>query len=116
MRLAVALDLRGLVKRLPANAVLGILTIDASAIERLDDREHAAVAEIAVVRQSEDLGAGLLLDQGHPLPQIAGVGTAERRQRRERLDQAGLRSVVTPDDVAMEIVSAGVGRPLKTDE
>src|SRR6185436_14230517 len=94
MRLAVTLDLRGLVERLPTNTALGIFTVDPSAGERLDDREHAAVAQIAVVREGEDFGAGLFFDHGHPLPQIAGIGTAERRQRRERLDEAGLRPVV----------------------
>ena len=61
MRLAVALDLRGLVERLPAHAVLGIFAVDPLAGERLDDREHAAVAQIAVVREGEDFGAGLFL-------------------------------------------------------
>ena len=52
----------------------------------------------------------------HPLPQVARIGAAERRQRREGLDQAGLRAVVAPDDVAMKIVAAGVRGPLIADE
>ena len=108
MRLAVTLDLRGLVKRLPTNTVLGIFAVDPFAVERLDDREHAAVAQIAVVRKREDFGAGLFFGHRHPLPEVARIGAAERRQGRERLDEAGLRPVVAPDDVAMKIVSAGV--------
>ena len=90
MRLAIALDLRGLVERLPAHAVLGIFAVDPLAGERLDDREHAPVAQIAVVREREDFGAGLFFGRGHPFPQVARIGTAERRQRRVRLDQAAL--------------------------
>ena len=116
MRLAVALDLRGLVKRLPTHAVLGIFAVDPPAGERLDDREHAAVAQIAVVREGEDFGAGLFFGHRHPLPQVARIGTAERRQSRVGLDEAGLGPVVAPDDIAMKIVSAGVRCPLIADE
>jgi hypothetical protein len=60
------------------------------------------------VREGEDFGAGLFFDHGHPLPEVARIGTAERRQRRERLDEARLRAIVAPDDVAMKIVSGRV--------
>ena len=53
---------------------------------------------------------------GHPLPQVARIVAAERRQRGERLDQARLRAVVAEDDVAMKIVAAGVRGPLVADE
>ncbi len=108
MRFAVSLDLRRFVKRLPTDAVLGILAVDPPAVEELDDREHAAVAQIAVVRERQDFGAGLFFGRGHPLPQIAGIGTTERRQSREWLDEARLCAVVAPDDVAVKVVSAGV--------
>ena len=116
MRLAVALDLRGFVERLPAHAVLGIFTVDPPAGEQLDDREHAAVAQIAVVREREDFGAGLFFGHRHPLPQVARIGAAERRQRRVRLDQAGFGAAVAPDDIAMKVVAAGIRGPLVADE
>ena len=116
MRFAVALDLRHLVERLPAHPVLGIFAVDPRAGEQLDDREHDAVAQIAVVREREDFGAGLFLGRRHPLPQVARIRAAERRQRRVRLDQRGLGAAVAPDDIAMQIVSAGVRGPLIADE
>ena len=116
MGLAIAFDLRGFVKRLPAHTVLGIFAVDPLAVERFDDRKHPAVAQIAVVRQRENFGAGFFLDHRHPLPEIARIGTAERRQRGERLDEARLGAVVAPDDVAMKIVAASVRGPLIADE
>ena len=116
MGLAVTLHLRGFVQRLPAHAVLGIFAVDPLAGERLDDRKHAAVAEIAVVRKREDFGTGLFFDHRHPFPQVARIGAAERRQGRERLDEARLRAIVAPDDVAMQIVSGRVRGPLIADE
>ena len=53
MRLAVALDLRDLVERLPLRARLGILAVDRLAGERFHLREHDAVAQIAVVGDGE---------------------------------------------------------------
>ena len=47
--------------------------------ERLDDGEHQAVAQVAVVRDGEDAAAGLLLVGVHPFPEVDGVVAAERR-------------------------------------
>ena len=116
MRLAVALDLRGFVEALPLRAGLGILAVDLLAGERLDDREHAAVAQVAVVRDGEHVAAGLLLVRGHPLPQVAGIVAAQRLLRGVRLDPAGLVAVVAEDDVAVQVVAAGVRGPLVADE
>ena len=116
MGLAVALDLRGFVEPLPARAVLGVLPVDRLAGEGLDDREHAAVAEVAVVRDGEHVAAGLLLVGRHPFPEVAGIVAAERRQRGVGLDLAGLVAVVAEDDVAVEVVAAGVRGPLVADE
>ena len=54
MRLAVAFDLRDFVQRLPAHAIFCVVAVDLLAGERLDDREHAAVAQIAVMRDCEN--------------------------------------------------------------
>ena len=48
--------------------------------ERLDDREHRAVAQVAVVRDGEHAAAGLLLVGVHPFPQVDGIGAAQRRR------------------------------------
>ena len=53
MRLAVAFDLRDFIQRLPAHAILGVFAVDLLPCERLDDREHDAVAQIAVMSESE---------------------------------------------------------------
>ena len=82
---------RGLVEPLPLARVLRILPVHRLAGERFDDREHAAVAEVAVVGDGEHAAAGLLLVGGHPLPQVAWVVAAHRRLRRKRLDLARLR-------------------------
>src|SRR6266403_423876 len=105
MRLAVTLDLRGFEEVLPLGALLGILAVNLFAGERLDDREHAAIAQIAVVRDREHVAAGLLLIGGHPLPEIARVVAAARLLGGVRLNPAGLLPVVAKDDVALQIVS-----------
>src|SRR6185312_5791655 len=51
-----------------------------------------------------------------PFPEIARVRTAQRRQRGVGLDEAGLGSVVPPNDVAVQVVAAGVRGPLVADE
>ena len=116
MGLAITFDLGGFVERLPTGAVLCIFAVDSFAGEKLDNRKHAAVAQIAVMRQSEDLGAGFFLAHGHPLPEVAGIGTSERWLGGEGLDQARLCAIVAPDDVAMKIVSPGIRGPFITDK
>ena len=78
--------------------------------------KHAPVAEIAVVRQGEHFAAGLLLHSGHPFPEIARIIAAERRINGEWFDQARAVAVFAKDDVAMEVVAAGVRGPLEADE
>src|SRR6202171_2055890 len=116
MGLAVALDLRGFVERLPAGAVLCIFAVNSFAVERLDDWKHPAVAQIAVVRKRKNFGAGFFLAHRHPLPEVARIWTAQRRQRGERFDEARLGSVVAPNDIAMKIVAASVRGPLIANE
>ena len=63
----------------------------------------------------QHLAAGLLLGIGHPLPQVAGIVAAQRLHG-VGLDQAGLGAVLAEDDVAVQVVAAGVGGPLEADE
>ena len=116
MRLAVAFDLRDFVERLPAHAILGVFAVDLLAGERLDDREHDAVAQIAVMGESEHVAAGFLFEGRHPFPQVARIVTAERFLRGVRFDLAGPEPVLPEDDIAMKVVSAGVRSPLIADE
>ena len=116
MRLPIALDLRRLVQALPLRARFGIFAIDRLAGEGLDDREHPAVREIAVMGDREHAPAGLVLVGRQPFPQIARIVAAERRHDRIRHDAAGLVATVAEDHVAVEIVAAGVRRPLVADE
>ena len=115
MRLAVTLGLRGLVEALPLHPLLGVRAVELLA-ELLDDREHEAVAQVAVVRDREHAAARLLLVGVHPLPQVDRIVAAVRGVHGERLDLPGLVAVVTEDDVAVEVVPAGVRRPLVADE
>ncbi len=63
MGFAVPFDLRHFVERLPASAAVGVSTVDLVTCERLDDREHAAVAEVAIVRQGQHFAAGFFFRQ-----------------------------------------------------
>ena len=116
MRLAVPLDLRGLVDALPARPGLGVLPVDRPAGERLDDGKHPAVAEVPVVGDREDLAAGLLLVGRHPLPEVPRVVAPVRLVDGERLDPARLGAVVPEDHVPVQVVAAGVRGPLVADE
>src|SRR5882757_3111680 len=116
MGLAVTFDLRGFVERLPTGAVLCIFAVDSFAIERLDDWKHPAVAQIAIVCKRKNFGTGFFLAHRHPLPEVARIWTAQRRQRGERFDETRLCSVVAPNDIAMKIVAASVRGPLIADE
>src|SRR6185369_3219860 len=112
MGLAIALDLRGLIERLPARPVLRIFAVDPFAIERLDDWKHPAVTQIAVVCQRKNLRAGFFLDHRHPFPEIARIWTADRRQRGERFDETSLGAVIAPNDIAVKVVAASIRGPL----
>src|ERR1700733_4714035 len=116
MGLAVPFDLGGLVERFPAGAIFRIFAVDPLAGERLHNRKHAAIAEIAVMRECQNLGAGLLLAHRHPFPEVTWIGASKRRLGGEWLDQTGLGAIVAPDHVTMEIVSAGIPGPCVADE
>jgi hypothetical protein len=116
MGLAISLDLGGLVKTFPLDTGFGVLAIDPFAGAGLDDRKHPAVREIAVVRDGEHASAGLVLVGRHPLPKVAGVVAAEWRQDRIRHDAARLVAVIPEDHVPVEVVAAGVRRPLVADK
>ena len=116
MRFAVALGLGDFVEALPFRAGERVVLVELAAGDRLDDREHAAVGEIAVVRDGQQAAAGLLLVGGHPFPEIARIVAAERREGGVGLDLAGLRAVVAEDHVAVQVVAAGIRGPLVADE
>ena len=90
MRFAVALGLRRLVEPFPPGALLDIFLVHRLAGEGLDQREHAAVGQVAVVGDRQHVAAGLVLIGLHPLPQVARIVAAERLQRRVGHDLVGL--------------------------
>ena len=81
-----------------------------------DDGEHQAVAQIAVVGDGEHAAAGLLLVGAHPFPQLARDCRCRGRRHGKRLDLARLVAVVAEDDIAVQVVAAGVRGPLVADE
>ncbi len=115
MRLAVALDLRDLVQRLPAHAGLGVAPVDRAAVEALDG-EHQPVRQIAVVRDREHAAAGLLLVGVHELPQVLRILRVEGR---EGQDLAGLARVLLEDDDPVQVarvLHVVDRRPLEADQ
>src|SRR6185503_458099 len=69
-----------------------------------------------VVRDGQYAAAGLLFVGVHPFPQLDRIVAAERRIDREGLDLARLVAVVAEDDIAVQVIAAGVRGPLVTDE
>ena len=108
MGFAVALDLGRLVETLPLGARLGIFAVDRLSGEGFDDRKHAAIGKIAVMSDGKHVAAGLVLVGCQPLPEVARIVAAERRHRDEGLDPTGLVAIVAEDDVAVQIVAAGI--------
>ena len=108
MRLAVTLHLRDFVEVLPLVARFDVAAIHRLAGEVLDEREHAAVGQVAVVRRSQ----GRRRRSCPRRPASTSTGRARsgcrRRIDREGQDLAGTRRAVAEDDVAMD-----VGRPLR---
>jgi hypothetical protein len=114
--LAVTLDLRHLVERLPLGAGFGVGAIHRPAGERLDDREHDPVAQVAVVGDGEHPPGGLLLVRLHPLPEIARVVAAQGLEGGVGLHEARLETAVPKDHHPVQVVAGGVRRPLVADE
>ncbi len=112
MRLAVALDLRHLIHRFKPRPRLGIGARQSAAVE-IDQREHASVGQVAVVRDGEHLAAGLLGISIEELPQHGRVLAVEGG---ERHDLVGLVLAVAEDHDAMQVVAAVVGSPFVADQ
>jgi len=93
-----------------------LVAVDSFAGERFDDREHAAIAQVAIVRDSEYLTAGFFFAHCHPLPKVPGIVAPEGFLSYERLNQARPQCILAEDDIAVQIVSARIRRPLETDE
>ena len=90
--------------------------VDWLARETIDQREHPAIRQIAIVRNGQHAAAGLPFIGFHPFPQVARIIAADRLHGYVRLDLLGLVAVVAEDDVAVEVVAVGVGGPFITDE
>ncbi len=97
MRLRRAFELVDLDQPLVAIARSGIGGVDRTALGVDLDREHPAVGEVRVVRDGEELVAGLALAI-HPVPEIHGV---KRVQCAERLRR--YLSALLEEDVAMQV-------------
>ncbi len=116
MRLAVALDLRDLVQRLPLDPGLGIFPVHLLALVALAHREHDAVGQVAIMRQGQHIAAGALLVGGHPLPQVPRIRTAVRRGHGERLHLARLGLAIAVNDDTVHVVALDQRGPFIADE
>jgi len=112
MALRGALHLHDFLDGLPALPALGILLRDRGAVEGLRG-VHAAVRQVAVVRDRERTAAGALLVGLHPVPEFLRVLAVPGRER-EHLARASL--TVAQQHVAVQVVAARRRRPLEADE
>ena len=112
MALRGALHLHDFLDRLPALAALGVLLRVAAAVEGLRG-VHAAIRQVAVVRDRERPAAGALLVGLHPGPELLGVFAVPGRERKH-LARASL--AVAQQHVAVQVVAARRRRPLEADE
>src|ERR1700757_3529039 len=116
MCLAVSLDLCDLIDPLAESARFCILAVDPFSSKRFDDGKHTPIAEIAVVCDRQHMAPSFFLIATHPLPQVSRIVATQWLLGGVRLNQAGLASVITKNDVAMEVVSPGIGSPFIPDE
>ena len=117
MGLSITLDLRHLIEALPFLPGLGIFCIQRlAAIEVIGLGEHHAVREIAVVRNGEDLPAGLVFIHLQPRPQRAGVGAALWCCRGVGHDLRDLLRAIAEDHVTVQVVALDERRPLEGEE
>src|ERR1700756_3072882 len=105
MGLAVTLDLDRLIEPFP------LLTSRGSV-----EREHAPIREVAVVRYGQHSPVRLVFVSLHPLPQVARVVAAQGLYGCVGFDKARLGRVVAENDIAVQVVAAGIRRPLEADE
>ena len=112
MRFAIALDLRGLVDRLPFGARGRPVARERAALVGLEAK-HQTVTDVAVVGNRQQRAARSVLPGLHPLPQILGVLAFLRGERQHLV---GLRLAVAIDHVPVQVVARVVAGPLVADE
>ena len=105
MRFRRALELLDLDQRLVAHARLGIGGIDRAALGVDLGRVHAAVRQVGVVRDGQQVVAGLPLAV-HPVPEVHRMGRVQGAERHRRHLGA-----VLEEDVAVEVHVARHRRP-----
>ena len=99
--LAVALDLGHLHNRLVTDARLGVGRVHRPPVTGLG-REHETIAQIAVVRDGEDLTARQLLVPVHVLPEGLRILAVEGGERNDLLHAV---DAVAENDGAMQVVA-----------
>ena len=111
MGLTVALGLRGLDEPLKTCAQRGDFLGERLSSKRLNG-EHATVAEVAVVRNSQDLSACLLFELGEMPPEVLGILAVELGIRDRSV---GYARIAAKDHIAVEIVTSDRS-PLEADQ
>ncbi len=100
MGFTVALDLRDLIERFPANPRLGVGLVDGFTGEGLL-RKHQAVAPVAVVSEGQHLSPGLFLIGSHVPPEVLRIEAVKLGIGYHLIRPVG---VVPKDDHTMEVI------------
>ncbi len=100
MRLAIALHLGDLEQRLPARAALGVVSGHGLALDGLC--KHDAVADVGIVRDRQDVAAGLLLIVGQKAPESLGIRAVKRAEGQHLFHPKG---PVTKDYDPVQVVA-----------
>ena len=112
MRFAVTLHLSRLDQCFIAGAGFGPLASDRAAVE-LGGLKHFGVAKVAVVGDGQQLPVGFLFILRHPLPEVLRVLADETREGDHLV---GLVRCIAIHHNPVQVVAAGIGRPLIADE
>ena len=116
MRFSITLNLGDLVEWFPFGAFLNVLLVHPTTGVGLLHGEHPAIGEVAVVGDSQRVATGAFFVIFEPLVELERIGGAHGRLRHQWYGLNGATFSITQDDVAVQVVALGHGRPFVTNE
>ena len=112
MRLAIALNLRYFIYRLPTHPTPGIVRV-----QRLTAKttiiEHQAIGQVAVVRNRQDLAPGYILVSAHPVPECFRICRVEGGKRQNAV---GPLLAIAVDNVPVQVAAPWCACPFVGDQ